>query len=178
MSSLCFLRWHGKDHNYLPSKQTFCISFYCITLLRSIWFPIKSNCVTFRQTRWSPKGMNAPITAILNQGYVTLAIKISSEFCDIYAHAQSIFLLCCKFQIIILKTVEVPKIWTLLCQYKAIFLGKLRVCNSSNKSSATFMHIPSLYSYYAASFKSLSWKLWEKLAKAQTLLCHVHKTIF
>ena len=41
----------------------------------------------------------------VNQGYITLAIKIWSEFCNFYAHAQSIFLLYCKFVIIILKTV-------------------------------------------------------------------------
>ena len=39
----------------------------------------------------------------VNSGYVTLAIW--SEFCDLYAHALPISLLCCKFQIIILKTV-------------------------------------------------------------------------
>ena len=40
-------------------------------------------------------------------GYVTLAIKIWLEFCDLYAHALPIFLLCCNFQIIILKTVDI-----------------------------------------------------------------------
>ena len=36
-------------------------------------------------------------------------IKIWSEFCDIYVHAQPIFLLCYKFQTIILKTIEIAE---------------------------------------------------------------------
>ena len=71
---------------------------------------------------------------LVNQGYVTLAIIIRSEFYDIYANALPIFLLCCKFEIIILKTVEVAETEDLLCHvYKAKFLSKSRVCNSSNK---------------------------------------------
>ena len=56
-------------------------------------------------------------------------------FCDFYAHTQPKFLLCCKFQIIILKTVgEVVKKRTLIGnEYKAIFLSKSRVCNTSKK---------------------------------------------
>ena len=53
------------------------------------------------------------------------SIKNWSEFCDLYAHVQPIFLLCCKFQIIILKTAgEVAETWTLLWHvYKTIFLS-------------------------------------------------------
>ena len=55
----------------------------------------------------------------------------------LYAHALSIFLLCCKFQILILKAVEVTETQTLLCHvYKAKFLlNKSRVCNSTNNNS-------------------------------------------
>ena len=61
---------------------------------------------------------------------------IRSEFCDLYAHAQPIFLLCCKFPTIILKTVEVAETWSLLCHvYKTNFLSKSRVCNSNNNNS-------------------------------------------
>ena len=68
---------------------------------------------------------------------VTLAIKNWSELGDLYAYAQPIFLLCCKFQIIILKTVgEVAEMRALLCHmYKVIFLNKSRICNSSNENS-------------------------------------------
>ena len=68
----------------------------------------------------------------VNQGYITLAIKFRSKFCDLYD--QRILLLCCKFLIIILKAVrEVAETGTLLYNvYKAIFLSKSRVCNSSN----------------------------------------------
>ena len=54
--------------------------------------------------------------------------------CALYTHAQTIFLLCCRFLIIILKTVGVAETRTLLChEYKATFQSKSRVCNSSNK---------------------------------------------
>ena len=76
-------------------------------------------------------------------------------------HMPCILLLCCKFQIIILKTEEAKE--------KAKFLSNSRVWSSNNKifdqSSVTFIHMPSLYSYFAASLKSLSWKLYEKLRK-------------
>ena len=63
-----------------------------------------------------------------------------SEFCDLYAYAQPIFLLCCKYQII-LKTVEVAETQTLLCHvYKAI-LSKSKVCNSSNKKLIRFLRL-------------------------------------
>ena len=74
----------------------------------------------------------------VNQGYVSLAKKIWSELCDLYAHAQPILLVCCKFLIITLKTVGgVAETQILLCHvYNAIFQSKSKVCNSSNKSSA------------------------------------------
>ena len=82
------------------------------------------------------------------------------EFCDLYAHALPIFLLC-KFKIIILKTVEFAETRILLCHVlKAKVISKSRICNSStakfDKSFVTFMHMPSLYSSCAASFKVLS----------------------
>ena len=44
-----------------------------------------------------------------------MTIIIQSEFCDLYAHAQSISLLRCKFQTITLKTVgEVGETLTVL----------------------------------------------------------------
>ena len=53
-----------------------------------------------------------------------------SELCDLYAHVQFIFLLCWKFQIIILKTLDVAETRTLLCYvYKAMFLSKSRAYN-------------------------------------------------
>ena len=52
---------------------------------------------------------------VLNQGYVTVTIIIiQSEFCDLYAYAQSISLLWYKFQTITLKTVEVAATQTSL----------------------------------------------------------------
>ena len=62
----------------------------------------------------------------VNEGYVIQAIKIRLEFCDLYAHVKPILLLCCKFLIIMLKTVKgVAEIQTLLCLvYKAIFQCK------------------------------------------------------
>ena len=78
----------------------------------------------------------------------------------LYPSCTCPFSLCCKFQIIILKTKEVAKTRTLLFhEYKAEFLRKFRGCYSSNKnliSFMTFMHMPSLYSYFTANFKSLS----------------------
>ena len=41
----------------------------------------------------------------VNQEYVTLPIIIWSVFCDLYAHAQSLPLLLCKYKTITLKTV-------------------------------------------------------------------------
>ena len=58
------------------------------------------------------------------------------------------------------KTVEVGETSVVLFHvYKAKFLSKSRICNSNNKndpSSVTFMYMPSLKSYFATSFKSLS----------------------
>ena len=63
--------------------------------------------------------------------------------------------------------------------YNAEFLSKSSVCNSSNKkfnhSFVTFMHMPNLYSYIAASFKSLFWKTVGEAAETSTLLSHVYK---
>ena len=74
-------------------------------------------------------------TNFLSKSRVTLAIKAWCGFCDLYAHAQPIFLLCCKFQIIILKTVEVAETRILPCHvYKTNFLSKSRVCNSYNNN--------------------------------------------
>ena len=66
--------------------------------------------------------------------------KIWSEFCDLYALAMPIFLLFCKFLVIILKTVGgVAEIRTLLCYvYKDIFQSNSRVCNFSNKIWSEF----------------------------------------
>ena len=56
------------------------------------------------------------------------AITIWSEFCDLYANVQPIFLLYCKFQIIILKTIEVTETQTLLYHvYNAIFYVTLAI---------------------------------------------------
>ena len=73
----------------------------------------------------------------VNQGNEILAIKHLSEIYDLYAYAQPIFLLCCKLQIIILKTIgEVAETRYLLCHvYKVIFLNKSRICNSSKENS-------------------------------------------
>ena len=66
----------------------------------------------------------------VNTGYVTLAIKFWSELCDHYANAQPIILLCCRFEIIILKTVEIAGTRTLLCHvFKSLFLSNSRVGN-------------------------------------------------
>ena len=77
----------------------------------------------------------------VNPGQVTLALNIWSEFCDLYAHAQPIFLLYCKFQIIILKTVgDVTETRTVLCHvYKAKFLSKSRVHNSITNTLITVL---------------------------------------
>ena len=57
------------------------------------------------------------------------------EFCNLYAYVQPIFLLCCKFQIIIFKTEgEVADTQTLVhvCHVcKTNFLSKSRVHNST-----------------------------------------------
>ena len=126
-------------------------------------FPLKlqaqrwaENKNTTKKTRWSLKGMNPPPpppppphththtsrycqwlcnyldtsyeqndneiwqNCQVNQGYVT---------CDLYAHSH-----CYKFQIIILKTVEVTEAWTLLYRVnKPKFLRKSRVCDYSKK---------------------------------------------
>ena len=122
-----------------------------------------------KKSRRSRKGMKAPVWLFM------VKFLSKSKVCnswnkkltnDLYAHAQPIFLLCCRFQIINLKNVEVAETQTLLyLMYKTIFLSKSRVCNSSNKKcdqcSVTFLCMPSLYSYFAAisNFKSFSWKL-------------------
>ena len=65
-------------------------------------------------------------TFLVNQGHVTLAIKFDQSSVT-FMHMPSIYsLCCCKFQIIILKTVgEVEDTRTLLCHvYMAIFLSK------------------------------------------------------
>ena len=90
--------------------------------------------------------------------------KIWSEFCNLYAHAQPIFLLCCKFQTIVLKTVrDDTETQTLLCYvYMAIFVSKSRVCNSSKKIWSEFYdlyaHAQPIFLLYCNS-KSSSWKL-------------------
>ena len=86
-------------------------------------------------------------------------------FCDLYAHAQSTVILCCKFQIIIFTTKgEVAETQTQLCHvYKTNFQSKSRVHNSTIniliRSSVTFKYMLSLYAYCGASYKSLPWKL-------------------
>ena len=110
------------------------------------------------------------------------SIKNWSEFCDLYAHAQPIFLLCCKFQIIILKTVrDDAETWSLLCNvYKAIFVSKSRVCNSSNKIWSEFYD---LYAHaqpiflHCCQFQIIILTTVE-CAETQTLLCHMYKAIF
>ena len=59
--------------------------------------------------------------------------------CDLNAHALPIFLLCGKFQIIFLKTVEVAEDANLLCYMcKAKFLSKSKVSKSSNETLIKF----------------------------------------
>ena len=108
-------------------------------------------------------------------------MKIWLEFCDLYTLAQPVFLLCSKFLIIILKTVEVAETRTLLCHvYNTIFLSKSRLCNSSNKILSEFCD---LYAHaqpiflLCCKFQIIILKTVE-VAEAETLLCHVYKTNF
>ena len=65
----------------------------------------------------------------------------------LYAHAQPIFVLCCKFQINILKTVEVAETRTLLYR-DAMCIRQINFLRSSvcifDQSSVIFMHMLSL----------------------------------
>ena len=58
-----------------------------------------------------------------------------SEFCDLYAHALSLFLLCWKFQIIIFKAVgEVADTRTLLCHEYEVIQSTLVISKSKGLS--------------------------------------------
>ena len=60
-----------------------------------------------------------------NPGYLTLVIKIRlikiRDLWPLCTCSAFIFLLCCKFQIISLKTVEVAKTWALYAMYRSHF---------------------------------------------------------
>ena len=64
--------------------------------------------------------------------------------------------------------------WSPVALRLATFLSKSRVCNSSYKNliSVIFMHMRSLFSYFAAILKIV------EVAETQALLCHVCKAIF
>ena len=84
-------------------------------------------------------------------------LKIS-KFSDLYAPALSIFLLCCKFQTIILKTVEVAETGDLLCLVnKAKILVNPRYVTLSIIIQSEFKDLYThalIYSYFAASFSN------------------------
>ena len=118
----------------------------------------------------------------VKQGYVTLAIKVWSEFCDFYAHVKPIYLLSCRFQIIILKTVEVAVTWTLLRHaYKAKWLSKSRVYNYSNKNLIRVLWplctCPACI-VILLKVSNLTLKTVGEVAETWTLLCHVYKANF
>ena len=111
-------------------------------------------------------------TALLGHTYVANLLNISrlcnssnkiwSEFCDLYAYAQPISLLCCKFQIIRLKTAgEVAETRIYLCHaYKVIFLSKSMVRNSYNKNLIRVLWpLCTCPAYILTLLQSLSWKL-------------------
>ena len=83
--------------------------------------------------------------------------------------------------IIILKTVEVAKPRNLLCHvYKAKFLSKSRVGNSSNETLIrVFLPLCTHPAYIlrCCKFRIIIFKT-EEVAEIRTLLCHVYKTYF
>ena len=96
--------------------------------------------------------MNVPTTASLKQGYITLAIKLWSELSD-FMNSLAYILTCCKFQIIILKTVEVAETWTILCNvYKIIFLVNPGYVTQAIKKWSEFYNL-----YAHAQSVSLLW---------------------
>ena len=119
---------------------------------------------------------------LVNPGYVTLAIKIWSEFCDLHAHALPIFLLCCKFQIIILKTVQVGETQTILCHlYDAIFWVNPGYATLAIKNWSEFcdlyVHAQPIF-LLCCKFRIIILKTVGAVMEAWTLLCHVYKAIF
>ena len=124
---------------------------------------------------WTPLCNVNMANFLVNEGYVNLAIKICSKFCDLYAQALLMVLLCCKLKIIMLKTAKVAETQTLIEHvYKVKFVSKSRVCNSTlDQSSVTFVHMACLYSN-SCKFQIIILKT-VGVVETRTLLCHVYK---
>ena len=137
--TLCDI-WFGSMLSAHASLSFRCINTVCVNL-KGFSPPTPTHtppcycqfgCVDLLFWTKSKKNMTKSLSKSRN---VILAIKNWSELGDLYAYAQPIFLLCCKFKIITLKTVEVAKTRSLPCHvYKVIFLNKSRICNSSNEN--------------------------------------------